>query len=470
VVQIPFPITNSPGQRPYEGSGRLINVYAEPRGEELGPVWHRAPGADLFATSTNTGFRGGLTVGASLFAAWNEVMVTVNSTGGLTAVDTLAGTDKISMARNNNAIAQVAIVTDAGALVYDSTQGDLDAYPDGDVGSPVWVTSHLGFFIFAYGNGDMQASDLNSTNLNTLNKARAESNPDGLLRVESWAGQLYALGTATIEVWGDPVNTSGFPFSRVGYNITPGLITAHATAGWQPEFGNAPLYVGSDNTVRRLNGLSADKVSPPDLDRLIAAVTDKDDLEACCYVANGFAFWELSCDDWSWVFNLNSQTWHERKGYLLDRSRFTSSVFAFDKWVVGDTESGKLLSVANDTVLESTAPLIAQIESADAKGFPNRTRVARADFDFVVGVGEATGEDPIETDPSVLIEWSNDGGASWSVERDRKLGRQANTGQRVTVLNSGQSGPQGRRWRLTVSDPVHFGFLGGEMSSELRRP
>jgi hypothetical protein len=70
-------------------------------------------------------------------------------------------------------------------------------------------------------------------------------------------------------------------------------------------------------------------------------------------------------------------------------------------------------------------------------------------FNFVVGVGQATGIDPTGTDPSVGISWSDDGGITWSQEFIRKLGRQA-TPQRITMLRTGMSGVQGRRWRLKV--------------------
>ena len=49
-----------------------------------------------------------------------------------------------------------------------------------------------------------------------------------------------------------------------------------------------------------------------------------------------------------------------------------------------------------------------------------------------------------------------------------KLGKQAKTQQRVTVLNTGLSGPMGRRWQVRVSDPAHFGLMGGDMTAELR--
>lgn len=68
MTEVPWPLSTSPGQRPQEGAGRLINVFAEPRGENLGPVYHRVPGATVFARAPSVGFAQGdanaLAVGA----------------------------------------------------------------------------------------------------------------------------------------------------------------------------------------------------------------------------------------------------------------------------------------------------------------------------------------------------------------------------------------------------------------------
>jgi hypothetical protein len=58
-MQVAWPISNTPGQKPQEGAGRLINVFAEPRGEGLGPVWRRVPGAAVFARSPSAGSAAG---------------------------------------------------------------------------------------------------------------------------------------------------------------------------------------------------------------------------------------------------------------------------------------------------------------------------------------------------------------------------------------------------------------------------
>lgn len=491
MVAIPFPTSTSPGQRPQEGSGRLINCYVDAGGETITPIWHRSPGLRYFGSDivddwsawsfpfeewftsrtqpTGAGqYRGGVVVGGTLYAALGTTVYSIDSTGTLTALTgTLPGTGFVTMARNNNATPQVAIVADG--VAYEISGTSVIAFADGDVGAPACVCFHDGYFMWGYGSGKIQASQVNSNSVNSLDFTTAESNPDGVSRVWSYGGQLYAAGPATIEVYGQPINATAFPLTRVGYNITPGLITPFAVAGFEPEFGQPPIYCASDHTVRQLFGTSgspgaATKISPPELDALIQAVADNDTLEALCYISKGHPMWQLSCDDWTWTFDCSTRKWHERESQGLTRSRMSLSIPAFDKWLCGDTETSTLLSVDSALNTEVGDELRARLESGPTKNFPNRMRVNRADFDFVVGVGDVTGVDPIETDPKVDISWSDDGGYTWSNPWQRDLGPQGESLQRVTVLNTGISGPMGRRWRLDVSDPVWFGVMGGDMA------
>jgi hypothetical protein len=250
--------------------------------------------------------------------------------------------------------------------------------------------------------------------------------------------------------------------------IQRGLLSPYAVAGHEDGFGSALIWVADDNSVVQHNGTPNPlKISPPDLDRLIAAVTDKTTLEASVYIAQGHPKWVLSCPAFTWEFDLGSQKWNEKASYLQTRWRAVSGISAFGKWITGDTQGNRLLYINEQSWDENGNPLAFQIESGPVVNFPNRTKVARADFNFVVGVGQATGVDPDGTDPSVGISWSDDGGMSWSQEFIRKLGRQA-TPQRITMLRTGMSGVQGRRWRLKVSDPVYVAFMGATQDTALR--
>ena len=109
-----------------------------------------------------------------------------------------------------------------------------------------------------------------------------------------------------------------------------------------------------------------------------------------------------------------------------------------------------------------------QMDSGPVVGFPARTKVGKADFNFVMGVGIATGSDPIATNPQVGISWSNDGGLTYGNEFVRALGRQT-TDSRIMMTRTGMTSNHGRRWRLKISDPVYGAFLGGNQDTRLTR-
>lgn len=90
MVAIPFPTITAPGQQSQDGSGRLINVYAEPRQNGDSVVWRRAPGAVVFTgTYASTAAMTG-TVTPSWGGAWaggiNGGYGTLTGTGTATFV------------------------------------------------------------------------------------------------------------------------------------------------------------------------------------------------------------------------------------------------------------------------------------------------------------------------------------------------------------------------------------------------
>lgn len=322
------------------------------------------------------------------------------------------------------------------------------------------------YFIFSYGDGTLQASGQNDVTIATTDKTKAQSKPGGLTRCLPFNGQLVALGPAFGEVYSDTANPTGFPFTR-SYVLQRGLLGPYAIAGHEDGFASSLIWVADDNSVVQHNGTPNPlKISPPDLDRLIAGVSDKTTLEASVYISQGHPKWVIKCATFCWEFDLGSKKWNERKSYQINTWRAISGISAFGKWITGDTKGGRLLYINENAFDEFGEPLVMQIDSGPVQNFPNRTKVARADFNFVTGVGIAIGTDPIATDPSVGVSWSNDGGITYSSEYTRKLGRQSEPA-RIIMLRSGMTGDVGRRWRLKVSDPVYVAFLGGTQNTKL---
>lgn len=470
MIAIPFPLSNSPGQHPQEAAGRLINAFAEPLGAKARAQakWRRAPGLGTFGTTARTGCRGFIEINNVLYGAFNGQLEKWTSSGGAsTNVGALTGTSKCFFFRNNKTPTpdQFVVDPDQGAFIF--TSSSVSSYPDGDLPAVNSGCAFDGYGVFTTGDGRIFATDLNSTAVNALRFAKAEANPDGLIRILPWGDHLFAFGQRSIESWVDAGNTP-FPFER-SVVIAKGLIGRYAVAGYEDGFTRGIIFVADDNGVYQLDGYQPKKISPPDLDHLIEAVTDKTTLEACVYTVDGHGMWQLSSPTWTWVFNTNSQTWHERQSYGLARSRITTSHNAFGKWIVGDTQSGNALYISTASFFEVTSPLRMRIESGPVSNFPARMVCHRADFDLTTGVGIATGTVPIQTDPKVEISWSDDGGISWSNTVLRNLGEQALGDRHITVRRTGRTSVKGRRWRIDISDPVPVSLFGGDMQVEARK-
>lgn len=477
MTRIPFPLSTAPGATPQESAGRLINAYAEPLGKvveadkKTAPppvVWRKVPGLALFGTSGQTGFRGALLVDSTLYAAWSGKVSRFDSAAVETLLTgSLTGTEKVFWARNNKTTPDVVCVA-PGTGAFTVTTAAVSSFADTDVGAPNSVGFMDGYFIFTAGDGTLTASALNDVTISTLDRTKAQSKPGGLTRGLPFNGQYYALGPSFGEVYANTANPTGFPFTR-SYVLQRGLLSPYAIAGHEDGFGSSLIWVADDNSVVQANGTPNPlKISPPDLDRLIAAVTTKSTLEAFVYIAQGHPKWVLKCPAWCWEFDLGSKKWNERASYLSTTWRAVAACRAFGKWIVGDAALGRLLYVSDTAYDEYGSPLVFHIESGPVQSFPKRTRVPRADFDFVTGVGNAQGADPTDTDPEVGITWTQNLGVTWGSEITRKLGRQAEPVE-VTVLRTGMTGVQGRRWRLKASANVKIAFLGGSQSTTLMR-
>jgi hypothetical protein len=465
---IALPTTTAPGQHPQESGGRLINAYAESLADTAGSklVLRRVPGLVSFGTTTKTGYRGSIAVGGTLYSAFSGSAVRHSSGGGAATAlaGSLPGTAPVIFSRNNASMPDVVAVA-PGDGAYILTGSSVSAYPDIDIGQPNSVTSLKGFFIFGYGNGLMLASNLNSTAIVTTNYASAESKPDTLYRVVATpAGQLLAAGSETLEFWGG-INDTGFPFSY-STTVMLGIAGPYCITGDQDGWGQGLFLIGSDYVVYRLQGYTPQRISSPDLDRLIAAVVDKTTIQMSVFVSGGHSFVVVRSPAWCWVYDVNTGAWHERASHLEVTWRALGGTKIGNAWVMGDADSGNLLAVEDTAQSEAGKPLVAKVETGPVGSFPRGARVNRLDLMISVGVGEAPGLDPIETDPAIEISISRDNGLSWSAPWVRRLGQQA-TFRKVTVNNMGHVQPHGVKLRFAISDPVHVGIMGGDLDAQV---
>src|SRR5215831_2122621 len=466
-ADIVFPPTSAPGMRPQESAGRLINAFADkaPVGAASTVIHRRSPGLQRLAAVPGViHTRGFLDTGVEALWILDNRIMKFDGNFNVTDLGAFAGVEPVTVARNNAATPNNVGVTQDGAFNL-LTTGSPTSFADPDLPpNPSSVCDFDGYFVFSYPDGRIYASDLNSVNV----AADSFTVEQGLnvRRVVRHAGRLYALGDKWTGVYND-AGKSPFPFQRE-VTIPRGIVGTHAIAGWETGWANQLLWAGDDFVVYKLDGYTPTPISTDDISRDIqaAVVAGKRDLiEAFVYMYGRSAFWVLTChEDWTWEYNVSTGEWNERKSYNRDNWKGMKSLRIFDRWLIGDEYSGELYQISGTYFLEATHPLIWQVESGALHNIPRGIVIPRASFNCTTGVGSYPGT----ADPKVLISWSLDGGYTFGLPVTRRLGGPGETKSHPYVLSCGLSKGQGIRYRLSVSDPVHVGLMGGVVEDEPR--
>lgn len=469
-AEIPFPTSSSRGLKPQEGGGRLINAYAEkaPAGAPSKIIWKRSPGLRQIAeTADHVHCRGFLDCGGTtVIVIFNERAYSLMQSGGvfvLTNLGALAGTLPVTMARNNNGTPQNVAVTENG--VFNLFTGSAPtAFADLDLPVANSVSFLDGYFLFTIGDGRIFASDLNSVSVASNSFATEQGLQ--LRRGVVYAGRFYAFGDKWTGIYKN-AGTSPFPLSRE-VQMPRGIVGTHAIAGWEQGWSNELMWIGDDFVPYRTT--SYKEVAQPydDVSRDVQAAVlagDGNLLEAHVYMHGSNAFWTLTYPGhWTWEFNLTTGEWNERESYGEEDWRARRSIKAFDRWIVGDNETGKLAEVSGTEYREYGDPLIFHAESGVVANFPARIVIPRVDFQMTAAVGSSASV----TDPQVQIDWSLDGGYSYGNPVLRRLGAEGEAGIHPYITRCGMTKGQGARFRVRVSDPVHVALAGGKMAAEVR--
>jgi len=466
-VEIPFPVSSSPGVRPQESGGRLINCFPEkaPVGAPGDLIYLRTPGLRQVAeTLAHSHTRGFLDCGSTLLWILTDRVYAVSTSFVATNLGALLGSDAVTTARNNNAVPQNVVVTANGCFNL-FVGGAPTAFADADLPStPTSVCDLDGFFVWSFGDGRIFASDLNSVSV----AANSTTTVQGLFarRVLRYGGRLYVFGDKFTVVYRN-AGLSPFPFSREA-TIPRGIVGTHAVAGWETGWANTLIWCGDDFVVYKLQGYTPVAISTPPVSRAIQAAVlagRAATIQATIFMFGDNAFWTVSDPGfWSWQYNLTTGNWNENVSYTRTDWKGRRSVKIFDRWLIGDDLTGKLFESTSDYYREGNDPLLWSAESGIISSFPRGIVIPEATFALTAGTGSVG----TEIDPKVLISWSLDGGHTYGNPVQRRIGGPGETRNLVKILNCGLSRGQGVRFKLEVSDPVHIGLSGGKINPELR--
>lgn len=459
MAAIVFPQSSSPGERPGEGQGRLVNAMAVADGSEI--KFDNVPGLQAVADLGRRGPRGMLVAGPLLYVAVEDRLLSMNGNlAPATLQRGLAGEQPVTMARNNRAPRpDVAIVTENGAFVVSDDQQSVVDYPDDTVGFPSDVAELNGYLIFAYPDATIRATGeganpQNSLVLNDLSKTIDQSRGGAILRGVVKDGVYIAFKANSMSFYRD-VGTSPFPLARATEAVDVGLYGKWALAGNDAGWDGPLFWIAQDGSLRKLAGYQPQRVSWRPFELAVSRTVDRSAIRMCVYTFEGNSILSISGPDWTWEYNVTTERWHERESYGLSRWRAEFSVNAFNRWLLGDALTTSLLTLAPLSRQEVGAPLVWSVEGV-MRQFPLNSVVPTFHLNISTGEGrEFEASDP-GRDPQVGVSWSLDDGGTWSEPLLRSIGKQGQRALSVRVNPRVRAREQGFRLRLEISDPVDF--------------
>ena len=473
-IPVQLGVRSNKGRYGYEGAARLINCYAEQlggEGKQPTPIY-ASDGWTLFATLAGGGVRALLELEGDTLAVAGRVLNRVAAGGGVTTIGGVASDGLVTMARNRRATPQVAITCDGLSQIYSG--GVLSVIDDADLPAANSVTQLNGYFVWTLPDGRMFSSAIdNGTDIDGLDFATAESNPDGLVRGFVSGRDLLAFGRRSFEAWTDQGGET-FPFSRVTARdvgcLAPGSVCNVLVKQGGVTDATAFVATNSDGAyagVMLMQGYQPTKISTPQCDRDILAESNPAGISGMSWDDGTHSFYAISGENFTWVFDAATGLPHERSSYGLTRWRASAVTHLSGATLFGDYASPKLYRASSDSHSEAGDPIVLDIWTPPVHAYPHALKFDAVYLDVLPGVGViGTGD---ELSPSVSVSYSEDGGNTWSGERLFAVGRLGDRRRRVKGTRFGKSGEDGRTWRFRMSSDVVKGLIGCSMVVEKQR-
>lgn len=400
-----------------------------PKGIRTKKAYYLRPGLSLFAEQSGAS----VVRGALANADENEGYVVIGnklyevSTGGtLTERDTLAtSTGRVYMALGVDSL----MTTDGsnGYKFVPSTNTATDI-TDLDFPGAATVTYLQTHFLFNQPNtGKMYQSNFDDPgDIDALDFATAESQPDNIVAVVAADENLYLAGKKTLEIW--YATTEDFPWSKREY-VEVGCLAAGSVVRftYQTDDGEnigAMVMLGTTNEggvhVYLIVNYSAINISA-DIDDILESYTTLSDIFCFTFREKGQTFLVMTSPTHNdtFVYCFEAKEWCEWQDSNGDRFVANCYMRLNGKHIVGARNSGKLFELTFGTLNDNGTNFNWSLTFPVGTDTRERKRITRFQIDMQTGTGTGGGNNP-----TISLAVSRNGGNTYQTARSRSIGEQ----------------------------------------------
>jgi len=309
-----------------------------------GQLRHTA-GTEAFSTGPGI-MRAAIVWNGLYYAVMGDTLVSVSAAGIVNNIGFVSGLGTASLDYSFD-----RLIIRSGVMLWYYDGATLSQVTDTDLGKVVdslWVdgytmTTDGTFIIVTEINDPFQVLP--------LKYASAEADPDPIVGLLKLRGEVYALGTDTIQVFQN-VGGSGFPFQ-----VVPGATIQKGCVGTQAKtlFGETFAFVGAARNdalgVHVAGSGTSSKISTRIVDDALAAVADASKIVLEKRVSRDELRLLVHLPDETWVFlakaseKAGEAIWYRCQSGVGQPYRIRNAVFAYNRFLVGDLNSGAIGSL-----------------------------------------------------------------------------------------------------------------------------
>ena len=286
----------------------------------------------------------------------------------------------------------------------------------------------------------------------------AEADPDAIIGLAPYRGQLYALGSETIQPFRD-IGRSPSPYAPVtGVVIDVGVSSPKSVQLYAGAFAFVGAGTNETPAVWSVSGAQKQKLSTTAIDNVLSGLSDSAlaSIYSWVYSEDGAFFYAITLPSTTFVYDVSNGRWHERisiQDTNETKYRVSCMVQAYGRIIVGDIQDGRIGELSRDVYLEYSRLMRRFVTSQPFDNSGDPIQVASIETviesgvglanDIEVEVGETALGVPIKgtggSDPQITLSRSDDGGATFYGHRSRSMGKIGKRNQRAIWYREGRT-------------------------------
>ena len=392
------------------------------------------------------------------------VAAIVGSTLTITAVT--SGQFGIGQVINGTGVTASSIITQfgtgsGGVGTYTLSQttvsfaGNITSSSDGPVTGGVRCDIVDNFIVYNQsGTTQWAATNALSTVSTQQSLGSKFGSSDNLVAVYVQSRYVYLLGQLTSEVW---IDTGEFPFP---FQIIPGSNMMHgcASASSITRLGEFLAFVSADdrgrNIIVQMSGYQPKRISTHAIEAALAGQVVSDSI-GFTYQIEGheFAVFIFPTADLTYVYDLSNEMWHKWLSVdsynVYHRHRANCAIQFNGQTLVGDYQNGNLYALSTNVYTDNGNVIRRMRRCPHLTKDLQRVFYEEFQIQFQPGVGLATGQG---SNPQAMIQWSDDGGSTWSTEHWKPIGLLGEYKNRTIIRRMGYA--RDRIYQVVVTDPI----------------